>query len=289
MRIFDCTMFTNEKLMFELRLNILNDYVDKFIIVEANHFHSGETRSFSFNVNDYKKFKDKIVYIRIDKLPDFSKDDLFSKRKKSIKIISYQRNKLLDGLTDASDNDFIIYSDCDEIPNLKNVNFSNLQKITIFKQKLFYYKFNLELKTLPWYGTRGCRKKDLIDFEWLRQIKAKKYNLWRVDTIFKKDKYKSIDIIENGGWHFSQLKSPEDIFKKLLNDEHHDEFEMSGINLKKIKEMVNNGYILHNHFADKKDINNKWNHQVKLEKSPLIEMPEYLYNNQDTYADWIAK
>jgi beta-1,4-mannosyl-glycoprotein beta-1,4-N-acetylglucosaminyltransferase len=282
-------MFTNEKLMFELRLNILNDYVDKFIIVEANHFHSGETRSFSFNVNDYKKFKDKIVYIRIDKLPDFSKEDLFSKRKKSIKIISYQRNKLLDGLTDASDNDFIIYSDCDEIPNLKNVNFSNLQKITIFKQKLFYYKFNLELKTLPWYGTRGCRKKDLIDFEWLRQIKAKKYNLWRVDTIFKKDKYKSIDIIENGGWHFSQLKSPEDIFKKLLNDEHHDEFEMSGINLKKIKEMVNNGYILHNHFADKKDINNKWNYQVKLEKSPLIEMPEYLYNNQDTYADWIAK
>ena len=40
---------------------------------------------------------------------------------------------------------------------------------------------------------------------------------------------------------------------------------------------------------DKKDINNKWNHQVKLEKSPLIEMPEYLYNNQDKYADWIAK
>ena len=289
MRIFDCTMFTNEKLMFELRLNILNDYVDKFIIVEANHFHSGETRSFSFNVNDYKKFKDKIVYIRIDKLPDFSKEDLFSKRKKSIKIISYQRNKLLDGLTDASDNDFIIYSDCDEIPNLKNVNFSNLQKITIFKQKLFYYKFNLELKTLPWYGSRGCKKKNLINFEWLRQIKPKKYNIWRIDTIFKMDKYKSINIIENGGWHFSQLKSPEDILKKLLNDEHHDEFEISGINLEKIKEMVDKGYILHNHLADKKDIANKWNNEAKLEKTPLIEMPEYLYNNQYTYSKWIAK
>ena len=289
MKLFDCTLFTDEKLIFELRLNTLDKYVDKFIVSEANFTHSGKPKKLNFNINDYPNFKDKIIYIKIDKLPQFNKKDLFSERTKSIKIISYQRNKLLEGLSEADDDDFVIYSDCDEIPNIKNLNFLLLKKITIFKQKSFYYKFNLELKTLSWYGSRGCKKKDLIDFEWLRQIKAKKYNLWRVDTIFKKDKYKSIDIIENGGWHFSQLKSPEDIFKKLLNDEHHDEFEMSGINLKKIKEMVNNGYILHNHFADKKDINNKWNHQVKLEKSPLIEMPEYLYNNQDKYADWIAK
>jgi beta-1,4-mannosyl-glycoprotein beta-1,4-N-acetylglucosaminyltransferase len=98
----------------------------------------------------------------------------------------------------------------------------------------------LELKTLSWYGSRICKKKDLINFEWLRQIKPKKYKPWRLDTFFHKDKYINLNIIENGGWHFSQLKSPEDIFKKLLNDEHHDEFEMSGINLKKIKDMVEN-------------------------------------------------
>ena len=289
MKIFDCTLFTDEKIMFSARLNILNKYVDKFIVSEANYTHSGSPKNFNFNIDDYPKFKDKIIYIKINKLPEFSKADLFSKRTKSIKIISYQRNKLLTGLAEADNNDFIIYSDCDEIPNIANLNFSFLKKITIFKQKSFYYKFNLELKTLSWYGSRGCKKKDLIDFEWLRQIKPKKYKLWRIDTIFKRDKYRNINIIENGGWHFSQLKTPEEIFKKLSNDEHHDEFEMSGINLEKIKDMVKNRYILHNHNADKKDIKGKWNHQVKLERVSLNEMPEHIYNNPEFYSKWISE
>ena len=195
MKIFDCTLFTDEKIMFGARLNILNKYVDKFIVSEANYTHSGSPKNFNFNIDDYPEFKDKIIYIKINKLPEFSKADLFSKRTKSIKIICYQRNKLLEGLTEANDSDFIIYSDCDEIPNIKNLNFSHLKKITIFKQKSFYYKFNLELKTLSWYGSRGCKKKDLIDFEWLRQIKPKKYKLWRIYTIFKRDKYQYINII----------------------------------------------------------------------------------------------
>jgi beta-1,4-mannosyl-glycoprotein beta-1,4-N-acetylglucosaminyltransferase len=289
MKIFDCTLFTDEKTMFEARLNILNNYVHKFIVSEASYTHSGSPKKLNFNINDYSKFKDKIIYIKIDKLPQFSKADLVSKRTKSIKIICYQRNKLLEGLAEANDSDFIIYSDCDEIPNIKNLNFSHLKKITIFKQKSFYYKFNLELKTLSWYGSRGCKKKDLIDFEWLRQIKPKQYRPWRIDTIFKKDKYRNINIIENGGWHFSQLKSPEDIFKKLSNDEHHDEFEISGINLEKIKDMVKNHYILHDHNVDKKDIKNKWNRQINLEKVSLNEMPEHIYNNPKFYSEWIAE
>ena len=289
MKLFDCTLFTDEKLIFELRLNTLDKYVDKFIVSEANFTHSGKPKKLNFNINDYPNFKDKIIYIKIDKLPQFNKKYFFSERTKSIKIISYQRNKLLEGLSEADDDDFVIYSDCDEIPNIKNLNFSFLKKITIFKQKSFYYKFNLELKTLSWYGSRGCKKKDLIDFEWLRQIKPKQYRPWRIDTIFKKDKYQNINIIENGGWHFSQLKSPEDIFKKLSNDEHHDEFEMSGINLEKIRDMVKNRYILHNHNADKKDINSKWNRQIKLEKVSVNEIPEHIYNNIKFYSEWIAE
>jgi beta-1,4-mannosyl-glycoprotein beta-1,4-N-acetylglucosaminyltransferase len=287
MKIFDCTLFTDEKIIFGLRLEILNKYIDKFIVSEARYTHSGVPKKLNFNINDYPEFKNKITYIIVDELPIFTKDDLISKRTKSIKIISFQRNKLLDGLNKADNDDFIIYSDCDEIPNLKNLDLFNLKKITIFQQKIFYYKFNLELKTLPWYGTRGCKKKDLIDFEWLRQIKPKEYKFWRIDTIFKKDKYRNINIIKNGGWHFSQLKSPEDIFKKLLNDEHHDEFETSGVDLEKIKDMVENQYIVHNHNVDKKDIKNKWNHHVKLEKVSLNEMPEHIYNNKKTYSNWL--
>jgi beta-1,4-mannosyl-glycoprotein beta-1,4-N-acetylglucosaminyltransferase len=289
MKIFDCTLFTDEKIIFGLRLEILNKYIDKFIVSEASYTHSGVPKKLNFNIDDYPEFKNKITYIIVDELPIFTKDDLISKRTKSIKIISFQRNKLLDGLNKADNDDFIIYSDCDEIPNLKNLDLFNLKKITIFQQKIFYYKFNLELKTLPWYGTRGCKKKDLIDFEWLRQIKPKEYKFWRIDTIFKKDKYRNINIIKNGGWHFSQLKSPEDIFKKLLNDEHHDEFEMSGVNLEKIKDMVENQYIVHNHNVDKKDIKNKWSHHVKLEKVSLNEMPEHIYNNKKTYSNWIIE
>ena len=111
MKIFDCTLFTDEKIMFGARLNILNKYVDKFIVSEANYTHSGSPKNFNFNIDDYPEFKDKIIYIKINKLPEFSKADLFSKRTKSIKIISYQRNKLLTGLAEADNNDFIIFVD----------------------------------------------------------------------------------------------------------------------------------------------------------------------------------
>jgi beta-1,4-mannosyl-glycoprotein beta-1,4-N-acetylglucosaminyltransferase len=131
-------------------------------------------------------------------------------------------------------------------------------------------------------------KKDLIDFEWLRQIKPKKYKPWRIDTVLKKDKYINLNIIKNGGWHFSQLKSPEDILKKLLNDEHHDEFEISEINLEKIKDMVKNQYIVHNHNVDKKNIKDKWSHYEKLERVSLNEMPEYISINKKDYSDWIV-
>ena len=77
--------------------------------------------------------------------------------------------------------------------------------------------------------------------------------------------------------------------KKLSNDEHHDEFEMSGINLEKIRDMVKNHYILHNHNADKKDINSKWNRQIKLEKVSVSEIPEHIYNNIKFYSEWIAE
>ena len=288
MKIFDCTLYTDEKIMFGLRLSILNKYIDKFIVSEASYTHSGKPKKLSFNIDDFPDFRDKIIYIKIDELPKFTQSDLVSKRTKSIKIISFQRNKLMEGLTEADDDDFIIYSDCDEIPNLGNLNLTNLKKISIFEQRSFYYKFNLELKKLFWYGSRGCMKKDLIDFEWLRQIKPKKYKPWRIDTVLKKDKYINLNIIKNGGWHFSQLKSPEDILKKLLNDEHHDEFEISEINLEKIKDMVKNQYIVHNHNVDKKNIKDKWSHYERLERVSLNEMPEYISINKKNYSDWIV-
>ena len=157
--------------MLEVRFNILNEYVDKFVIVEAKYSHSGTKKKLNFDINRFNEFKKKIIYLVSDKEPEDliykKKDESFYEeetdmRMNSVKRIAYQRNKLLECLTVANDDDYILYSDNDEIPNLKNVNFeTNKDKILIFKQKLFYYKFNLFCDRVEWFGTKGCTKKKL--------------------------------------------------------------------------------------------------------------------------------
>ena len=88
-------------------------------------------------------------------------------------------------------------SDIDEIPNLENNNIREInKKLIFFKQKIFYYKFNLLLEFFDWHGTKVCKKADLISPQWLRNVKDRNYPLWRIDTIFSKQKYSNIHFIE---------------------------------------------------------------------------------------------
>ena len=108
----------------------------------------------------------------------------------AVKRENGQRNYLQNGLKDAGNEDIILVSDVDEIPNLTNVNFTNFKnKIIQFKQDMFYYKFNLVLPKLDWTGTKGCRKKNLINLQWLRNIKDRKYSILRPDILLSKNKY----------------------------------------------------------------------------------------------------
>ena len=110
--------------------------------------------------------------------------------------------------------------------NLSNINFKKInEKIILFKQDMFYYKFNLWLPNLIWTGTKGCKKKDLDSPQWLRNIKDRKYSFFRIDTFFSKTKYMSVKIINNGGWHFSNIKTPKEIEHKLRSYLHHREFD----------------------------------------------------------------
>ena len=173
MKIYDCTIFFDEKMMFDLRLNILNDYVDKFVVAESLYTHSGNPKKQNFNINDYPKFKDKIIYILVESEPDDlyetgpDADDRVGRiRLNSLKRIRKQYNALVEGITDASESDFILLSDCDEIPNLENLKKESLNnEIVLFNQKIFYYKFNLQHTSLNWFGTKGCKKKKLRTFE----------------------------------------------------------------------------------------------------------------------------
>tara|TARA_B110000438_G_scaffold265447_1_gene278794 strand:+ start:220 stop:636 length:417 start_codon:yes stop_codon:yes gene_type:complete len=137
MKIFDCFQFFDENMMLNLRLNILNRHVHKFIIVENSYMHSGKKKNPVFNIKNFTKFKDKIIYILVDRLPeglyDINKiknvDDVGNRIiDNTLKIEHAQRNAIVRGLSEAQDEDLVIISDVDEIPNLEEVDFKKIKK-----------------------------------------------------------------------------------------------------------------------------------------------------------------
>ena len=293
MRVIDTTTFFEEKLMMDLRFNILDPFVDKFIVCEATFSHSGKKKEIKFDKKDFPKFEDKIVHIIINKDPvetTYNQNDNTNfLRQNSIKRIETQRNYIGKALEDADKNDYIIYSDNDEIPDLSKIDFrSNKAKVIIFKQKLFYYKFNLAYPKIDWFGSKSCKLKDLKNISWLRNIKNRKYNLFRLDTLFSKMKYINLKIIEDGGWHFTNLKTPEELLRKYLNDEMHSEFELKNDDLKAIEYKIKNKFINYDHLLDTKSSNEKkQNNRFDLTKVNLDILPNYILNNLEKYKSWI--
>ena len=202
-------MYFDEEVVVDVRLNTLNKFVDYFVIVESRFTHKGESRQLNFNHKKFEKFKDKIIYIVDEEIYSLTEkikidDSEDEKSRKAIFNAAYrengQRNLISKGLDGANKEDFIMISDVDEIPKLSGLNFNTLkEKIILFKQDMFYYKFNLKLPNLIWTGTKACRKKNLVNPQWLRNIKDRKYPFFRIDTFFSNTKYTSIKIINDGG------------------------------------------------------------------------------------------
>ena len=289
MKIIDCTTYYSEDLMLDVRFNILNEYVDKFIITESKFSHSGTKKSLNFNIDNFPKFKDKIQYLVIENEPEginTSSNSSSTKRMNSLLRIEQSYNFMFDAIKDASDNDLICLSDNDEIPNFNSSHFKNSQNdIYIFKQLFFYYKFNLFYDLMPWYGTKACKKKKLLSFSWLRNLKNRKYPFWRLDTLFSNSKQTNLKIVDDGGWHFTNLKTAEEIYTKLSNFGHHNEFDASGVTAKDIQKCIDNRVVNYNHQADKSE-GNKYNANYKLQLVGDEILPNYLTNNKDKYKDW---
>ena len=285
MKIVDCFMYSDEDMMLDIRLNVLDKYVSNFIICEASFNHNGSPKKLNFNINNFSKFKNKIIYLSIEKQPDDlrvinNEDD---DNKKNSKILdnaltreNYQRNYLFKGLDKFSDDDLILINDLDEIPNLENFKYNN--KITLFKQKMFYYKLNLIYPNFFWIGSKACKKKDLVNPQWMRNIKSKKYSFWRLDTFFSEKKYIDISFVDNGGWHFSNIKNAKELDKKMKTFLHHLEYEESGMNAKDLEKNILERNVFYNHFADKKI--NKMGYKTKLEKIDLNQLPDFIKLNQ---------
>ena len=295
MKIYDCFMFFDEEMLLDLRLNIMDKYIDKFVITEATYTHSGNPKKLIFDINKFSKFKDKIIYIVVDKPPPdllkIDESDSLNKRQAKMTINAkkretYQINMVQSAITKANPDDMIIISDLDEIPNLEKINFGIIgQRLIFFKQKMFYYKLNLFHKSLPWYGSKACKKKYFKTPEWLREIKNKKYPMWRLDILLSKFKYNDIYFAIEGGWHFTNIRKPEDLEKKLLNFLHHVDYEQSGLGLKDLKRLMSEKKLMYNHSIDKKDY--KWGEGIKLQSTKLEEMPKYIIENAEKYRPWL--
>lgn len=265
MKIFDCFMYNNENLILEIRLNTLSQYVDKFIIVEAKYDHQGNVKKkYKFDIENFSKFKHKIEYWQISNFPvDFN----------SWERENFQRNFILNGLLEANQDDYVIVSDIDEIPNLEDIDLiiKSKKKYTAFKQKMIYYKLNLQnLTEKEWYGSKMCKLKNLKSPQWLRNKKVKLYPFYRFDKI-------NWNIINNGGWHFSNIMTPHDISKKIKSFAHSEFNKPEFTNIKNIKEKM----------KSKKDL---FGRKFEFEKiTQEKDLPEYINENQKKFSEFLLK
>ena len=269
MKLIDCFMYFDEDLVLDIRLNTLKDKVDKFIIVEATKNHAGENKSLNFRFENFSKFKDKICYIVIEDLPKTVRSPKKGWHENHARD-QFQRNSIQRGYKDYSDDDLIMVSDIDEIPNpnkLKEFNIKN--KFACFLQKNFQSKLNL-LNTSDgdWPGTKICQKKNLKSPQWLRNLKAKKQPFWK---IFNRE----IQLINDGGWHFSFLKDPESIKKKIISYSHQEYNTKEFTNTDLIKKKISSGEDL-------------FQRKIKYKKINIDNtFPEYIVKNKEMFKDWI--
>ena len=267
MAIFDCFQYFNEENILDIRLNILNEFVDNFIIVESTINHQGKSKKLNFNINNYKRFKNKINYIVVDDTPE----NIIRPHEGGESLVEqHQRNSIMKGLKKANDNDLVILSDVDEIPDLRKLNEFDKNKYAVFSQKMFMYKLNLlNLKENNWHGSKICLKKNFKSPQWLRDLKLKKYPFWRIDKI------RNIQIINQGGWHFAYLQTPENILNKIKSFAH-GEFNRTDIaNEKNIELKIKTGQDIFNRGYDLK--------KVEVDSS----FPRYILENKEKLKKWI--
>ena len=262
MNFFDCFMYNNEELLLDLRLNILSKYVKKFILVESIIDHQGNKKKNFFEIENFNKFKDKIIHLRIEDFPR----ELSSTWERE----NFQRNYISKSINNLLDNDYIIISDIDEIPNFDNLKNFEKYRFTAFQQSNFCYKFNIKNITYPiWYGSKLCKKKYLKSPQWLRNQKVKEYSFFQ----FYKIKW---NIIKNGGWHFSFLMHPTEIKKKIKSFAHDEFNKKEFLEINEIEKKIKLG----------EDLFNRNQKYIKVELDNNF--PKQIFDNIDKYKEWIA-
>ena len=264
-KIYDCITFFDNNFMFDLRYNILKDVVDYFVICESKYDHRGKEKEINFKLlNDYNEKK--IKYFLLDK-PFLKNNSIWQNQ-------ATQREFMLQSLNFLDPDDFVFFSDPDEIPKPEILkNFSLNKKYGIFLQQCFNFKFNLFNKyESPWEGTRVCKKKNLKSIDFMRQkVRSKNLNY----SFFRFDKEKNIQVYDNAGWHFNNILSPNEISLKLRTFAHSEFSGEKFSSVEKIAEKID----------QKKDLFDRGHtyEVIKLDNS----FPQYLLNNIQKFKKFI--
>ena len=236
--VYDCFIFYNELDLLEIRLNELNNVVDKFVLVEASRTFQNNTKPFFFEDNKerFAKFLDKIIHIKITKYPFFIPIiNPFS----PWKLEFFQRDSILKGLVNCSLEDIILISDVDEIPNsnvLKQSLDKGISKIYGLKMDMFMYFVN---NKLIYEEGSNMTKEEAKDGIWhctaLLPYKLLKKRPHKIRKIIMRTKRRGevYEIIANAGWHFTYLGGVEKIIQKL------EAFSHSEFNLNEFKDERN--------------------------------------------------
>jgi beta-1,4-mannosyl-glycoprotein beta-1,4-N-acetylglucosaminyltransferase len=218
--IYDCFNLFNEIDILNIRLHLLNHIIDKFVIVESTVTFSGMEKPLYFDKvkHEFKQFEDKIIHIIVDNTPidsnnlpknidDTIKNGILNnndwpKNEPQWGREIFQRESIFLGLKNCEDNDIIIVSDIDEIPNpdvlQQIINNLSINDIIDFRQKMFYYHINLLLET-NWSGSKLT--------SW-NKIKNYSLNHLRQNKFTNKTVY-------NSGWHWSYMGGSERIKDKI--------------------------------------------------------------------------
>ena len=266
-KIIDCITFFDNNFIFDFRYNVMKKYVDKFVICESLYDHRNNKKGINFDPEKKYINDSKIIHIVLEKP--------FPKNTNAWQNQAIQRDHIIKKLNFAQDNDFIFFSDPDEILNPEVLkNFDLKKKYGIFLQSFFNYKFNIfNPYESPWEGTKVCKKKNLKSIDFMRE-KVRKKNLGY--KFYRFDKEKNIQIFENAGWHFNNVMSPEKISKKLKTFAHNEFSSEEFSSVETIRKKINAKVDLFNR-------NEKYE-VVRIDEG----FPKYLLDNLLKFKDYIA-
>lgn len=289
--LYDCFPFFNELELLDLRLHLLDQVADRFVLVEATRTHQGERKPLYFHQNRdrFRRFLDRIIHVVVDDYPETSGSDPWT-------LENHQRRCIARALRDAHAEDVVVLSDVDEIPDPAKLRmWKSRRGVTIFDQRLHYYYLNYVLAGDPydWIGARPVMVSVAEAPEDLQLLRDLSLTLFSgkargLGSVYQRlrhwqlRKRYAVRVVEKGGWHFTYCGGIRAIQRKL------EAFAHREYNTPEIKEAGQLRALI----AEGKDIFRRepgpGGRELRFRRVDLdSELPRYVAENRERYRELI--